>query len=140
MLECKQAIAARETVGLEHGKSRTSGRGGLTETPRKGQTMIANVKARFSDGVLTPLEPLELEDGEEVTLHIENAASRDLTRPTPPSPDKGYTPGSETHPLIALIDRLREEAPESERQDDMPTDGAKNYKHYLYGWPKEDER
>ena len=51
--------------------------------------MIANVKARFSDGVLTPLEPLELEDGEEVTLHIENAASRDLTRPHSPVAGQG---------------------------------------------------
>ena len=33
--------------------------------------MIANVKARFSDGVLTPLEPLDLEEGEEVTVTID---------------------------------------------------------------------
>ena len=33
--------------------------------------MIANVKARFSNGVLMPLEPLELEDGDEVMVTID---------------------------------------------------------------------
>ena len=33
--------------------------------------MIANVKARFSRGVLTPLEPLALEEGSEVTVSID---------------------------------------------------------------------
>ena len=36
--------------------------------------MIANVKARFSNGVLTPLEPLDLEEGEEVVVSIEDAS------------------------------------------------------------------
>ena len=35
--------------------------------------MIANVRARYSNGVLTPLEPLDLEDGKEVTLSIDPA-------------------------------------------------------------------
>ena len=35
--------------------------------------MIANVKARFSNGVLTPLEPLDLEEGKEVVVSIEDA-------------------------------------------------------------------
>ena len=32
--------------------------------------MIANVKARFSNGVLTPMEPLDLEEGQEVMVSI----------------------------------------------------------------------
>ena len=39
--------------------------------------MIANVKARFSNGVLTPLEPLDLKEGEEVTVSIADAQSPD---------------------------------------------------------------
>ena len=35
--------------------------------------MIANVRARYSNGVLTPLEPLDLEEGKEVTLSIDPA-------------------------------------------------------------------
>ncbi len=33
--------------------------------------MIVKVKARFSKGVLTPLEPLNLEEGEEVMVSID---------------------------------------------------------------------
>ena len=39
--------------------------------------MIANVKARFSKGVLTPLEPLDLEEGQEVMVSIEDVPSTD---------------------------------------------------------------
>ena len=39
--------------------------------------MIANVKARFSKGVLTPLEPLDLEEGKEVMVSIEDVPSTD---------------------------------------------------------------
>ena len=39
--------------------------------------MIANVKARYANGVLTPLEPLDLEEGDEVTVSIEHSLKRD---------------------------------------------------------------
>ena len=39
--------------------------------------MIANVKARFSKGVLTPLEPLDLEEGQEVMVSIEDVPPTD---------------------------------------------------------------
>ena len=39
--------------------------------------MITNVRARFSEGVLKPLEPLDLREGAEVTVSIENAPSPD---------------------------------------------------------------
>ena len=32
--------------------------------------MVEKIRARFSRGVLLPLEPLDLEDGEEVTVSI----------------------------------------------------------------------
>ena len=35
--------------------------------------MIANVKARYSNGVLVPLVPLDLEEGKEVMVSIEDA-------------------------------------------------------------------
>ena len=43
--------------------------------------MIATVKARYSDGVLTPLEPLDLEEGEEVMVSIEDASSPNAGAP-----------------------------------------------------------
>ena len=36
--------------------------------------MSTNVKARFSGGVLTPLEPLDLKEGEEVMVSIEDGS------------------------------------------------------------------
>ena len=33
--------------------------------------MITNVKARYSKGVLVPLEPLDLEEGEEILVTVE---------------------------------------------------------------------
>ena len=37
--------------------------------------MLNSVRARFMDGALTPLEPIELEDGEEVELEVKTAQS-----------------------------------------------------------------
>ena len=37
--------------------------------------MIASVKAKYSNGALMPLEPLDLEEGKEVTVSIEEAGS-----------------------------------------------------------------
>ena len=36
--------------------------------------MIANVKAKYENGVLTPLEPLDLAEGAEVTVSIEDSS------------------------------------------------------------------
>ena len=37
--------------------------------------------------------------------------------------------------VLEIFRTIRESLPEG-AFDDMPTDGARNYKHYLYGWPK----
>ena len=39
--------------------------------------MITNIRARFSEGMLRPLEPLDLEEGAEVTVSIEDAPAPD---------------------------------------------------------------
>ncbi len=91
--------------------------------------MTTTVRATYANGVLTPQEPLDLEEGKQVTVSIEDA----------PLPD-GAPPG-EAHgeSLVEMFERLRKSVPPG-AWDDMPDDGAKNYKHYLYGHPKaEDE-
>ena len=45
----------------------------IADKSTRGPTMIANVRARYSNGVFTPLEPLDLEEGKEVTLSIDPA-------------------------------------------------------------------
>ncbi len=89
--------------------------------------MSVNVKARYADGVLTPLEPLDLDEGKEVMLSIE-----DTETPVQDAPSSGN--GLES--IVQLFERLRNSVP-PDAWDDLPTDLAKNKKHYLYGYPKE---
>ncbi|MXW24866.1 MAG: DUF104 domain-containing protein [Dehalococcoidia bacterium] len=83
--------------------------------------MTTTVKATYANGVFTPSEPLDIEDGEEVTLSIEGATSR-----------KRGLAG-----VVETVQELQRTIP-PDAWDVLPTDGAKNYKHYLYGHPKED--
>ena len=83
---------------------------------------MSTVRAKYENGVLTPLDPLNLEEGEEVVLSIEDAIPQ--------------TNGKES--ILEMFDRLRNSVP-SDTWDDLPTDLVKNKKHYLYGHPKETE-
>ncbi len=92
--------------------------------------MIRNVKAKFTNGTIVPLEPLDLEEGAEVTVSVEGApggASEET-----PAPKRGLAA------IVEMVDRLRESYP-PDMWDGLPTDLAKNKKHYLYGHPKEQE-
>ncbi len=84
--------------------------------------MIRTVRTRYSRGKLEPLEPLDMEEGREVEVSFEDAPVAD----------------GERESLLEMFDRLRKSVP-AEAWDDMPHDGARNYKHYLYGHPKVDE-
>ena len=84
--------------------------------------MGASVKARYAGGVLTPLEPLDLEEGEEVRLSIEGSQ---------PS-------GAPRESLVEMFDRLRKSVP-PDTWDGMPADLVRNKKHYLYGHPREED-
>jgi predicted DNA-binding antitoxin AbrB/MazE fold protein len=83
--------------------------------------MIAHVKARFSNGTLVPLEPLDLEEGKEVVVSIEDVGAPDAEAPS----------------LLEMIDELHGSVPQNV-WGNGPSDGAKNYKHYLYGRPRDD--
>lgn len=83
--------------------------------------MALRLRAEYVDGALKPLEPLELPEGAVVILHIEEE-------------DQSREP---THSVVETADRVRRSAP-AEIWDNLPADGAKNVKHYLYGHPKED--
>ena len=82
--------------------------------------MALRLTAEYINGTLKPLEPLDLEEGTVVTLYIEE---QDQTQ---------------VHSALETADRIRESAP-ADIWDNLPTDGAKNYRHYLYGHPKEEE-
>ena len=110
--------------------------------------MVRSMKATYRDGVLEPSESLDLEDGESVVVTVsgggitgEESAARDVQVPEADVGDcGGESPsGSDNgeHPLLQRIRKIRESVPAS-AWDDVPRDGAKNYKHYLYGHPKVD--
>ena len=82
--------------------------------------MTVTVKARYADGVLTLLEPLDLEDGSELTVTIYDA-----------SPPRRGLAG-----IVDSVKRLHKATP-SDAWDDLPVDLAMNRKHYLYGHPQE---
>ena len=86
------------------------------------ENVIANVKARFAKGVLTPLEPLDMEEGKEVVVSITED----------PSALRGLAA------VVAKARELQRDIP-LDAWDDLPRDLAKNKKHYLYGHPKEDD-
>ena len=82
--------------------------------------MTLRLTAEYVNGALKPLEPLELQEGAIVTLYIEEQSQNEEQR----------------HSVLETADRIRQSAP-AEIWDNLPTDGAQNVKHYLYGHPRE---
>ena len=68
------------------------------------------------------MRPLDLEEGKEVVVSIEDATPQ----------------ASGTESILEMFERLRNSVP-PDTWDNMPTDFVKNKKHYLYGHPKEEE-
>ena len=84
--------------------------------------MTTTVKATYANGVLTPLEPLDLEEGEQVTVSIEEASAV----------------GGGLAAIAKRVKRLHKSMPQ-EAGDSLPTDLVRNKKHYLYGHPNEED-
>ncbi|MDE2940152.1 MAG: DUF104 domain-containing protein [Chloroflexota bacterium] len=84
--------------------------------------MTLRLKAEYINGTLKPLEPLNLEEGTVVTLSIEQ--------------DEAIESEEEADSLLAMMEKIWESLPEGVLEN-LPTDGSINYKHYLYGNPKE---
>ena len=97
---------------------------------------MTTVRAKYANGVLTPLEPLDIEEGKEVTLSIGGKES-------PPSETLDASAADAAPPRLTGLAGIVERAKEMQKNmppeawDDAPTDLAKNLKHYLYGHPKE---
>ena len=84
--------------------------------------MALRLTAEYINGALEPLEPLDLKEGTVVTLYIEEQDQKQR----------------QVHSALATADRIRESAL-ADIWDNLPTAGAKNYRHYLYGHPKAEE-
>ena len=84
--------------------------------------MALRLTAEYVNGTLKPLEPLDLQEGTVVTLYIEEQGKNNRQQ----------------HSALEIADRIRQSVP-TDAWDDMPTDAAKNYRHYLYGHTKEED-
>jgi len=85
--------------------------------------MTQRLRAIYEDGVFRPLEPVELAEHQAVILEVEEA--------TEVLPDAQ----SEHKPIWEVAVDLASEVPEAEL-DVLPSDGAAQHDHYLYGAPK----
>ncbi len=84
--------------------------------------MALRLKAEYVNGTLRLLEPLDLQEGTLVTLYIEEQSDN----------------SGQQHSALEIADRVRRSGP-ADAFDNLPTDGARNYRHYLYGLPREDD-
>ena len=87
--------------------------------------MTITVEATYEDGVLKPARPLALAEHEKVLVTVEPAES---AKP-PGRPDGSDLPWWDE--ILALTRDLPPEAFEG-----LPTDGASQHDHYIYGTPK----
>lgn len=87
-----------------------------------------SIRARYANGVLIPLEPIDLSEGREVSVDIsvdeENDEAPSLTEVGNPR-------------VLEIVDELRSEYPDA--FSSIPHDGGKYYKHYLYGHPRDED-
>ncbi|MCY4575941.1 MAG: antitoxin family protein [Chloroflexi bacterium] len=97
---------------------------------------MATIRARYEKGVLTPLEPLDLEEGKEVVVSVEDVAAGTDKNHVNASASPESSSGSRG--LTGIVERVKElqESMPPEEFDGVPSDGAKNFKHYLYGHPR----
>lgn len=119
--------------------------------------MSKTVNARYANGVFTPLEPVSFPEGTIVALSIEAEPtdpvvthdgeflpgmedSRNIKQlPNAEPPPGEPTPGNAGLSILEMFDEIHRSMPEG-ALDELPTDGSINLKHYLYGWPKEEDR
>jgi len=90
------------------------------------EAMAITIDATYEDGVLKPERPLALREHEKVRVtvepQVEIAEPQDVQEPT-------------QEPIWEQILALTRDLP-PEVFDGLPTDGASQHDHYIYGTPK----
>lgn len=85
--------------------------------------MSQTVEAIYENGVLRPVEPLEgIREQARVKLTVEVEPAVDAAAPA-------------VKPIWELAEELMRNVPEEVRAR-LPTDGAEQHDHYVYGTPK----
>ena len=86
--------------------------------------MTQHLRAVYEDGVFRPLEPVQLEEHQQVNLVLETT-------------DESASGTSEHKPIWEVAAELVRDIPEDVLSS-VATDGAAQHDHYLYGAPKRD--
>ena len=99
---------------------------------------MPKVRAKYEKGVLTPLEPLDLEEGKEVTVFVGGDAPALSANGQEASSTASSDEPRRSKGLLGIVELARElqKSMPPEEFGLAPPDGAKNYKHYLHGRPK----
>ena len=103
--------------------------------------MNMKVKAKYTNGVLAPALPLDIEEGAEVTLSVEvnhELPQKDIAEKTEQHPDNGVNEHDYDSDPRDFQDKIIEIASKipQEELDAFPPDFIENFDHYLYGFPK----
>ena len=85
--------------------------------------MSQHLKAVYEHGVFRPLEPVRLQEHQEVTLVLETTENQGGA--------------AEEKPIWEVAEDLVRDIPK-EALDSVPRDGAAQHDHYLYAAPKRD--
>jgi predicted DNA-binding antitoxin AbrB/MazE fold protein len=84
--------------------------------------MTRHLKAIDEGGAFRPLEPVEIAEHQEVSLLVE-------------TPDEEQANADKDMPIWDYAAQLMRDIPE-DLLNALPTDGASQHDHYLYGAPK----
>jgi len=84
--------------------------------------MTQHLKAIYEDGVFRPLEPVQLAEHQEVTLLLE-------------TPEEARPRADADRPIWEVAAELVRDIPDGVLNA-LPTDGAAQHDHYLYGAAK----
>jgi predicted DNA-binding antitoxin AbrB/MazE fold protein len=84
--------------------------------------MTRHLKAIYEGGVFRPLEPVEIAEHQEVSLLVETPVEEQADAET-------------DMPIWEYAAQLMRDIPE-DVLNALPTDGASQHDHYLYGAPK----
>lgn len=77
----------------------------------------------FENGVFRPLEPVDLDEHQELTITVLETAEPSTAN------------GEDEQPLWEMVEDLMRDVPD-EAFETLPSDGATEHDHYLYGTPK----
>ena len=99
---------------------------------------MLNIQTDPTDQPLTPnpADPFVPHDGKFLTGMEDPQKIKQLLNVEPPPGEP--TSGNAAQSVLEMFDEIHRSMPEG-AFDALPTDGARNYKHYLYGFPKEDD-